>query len=209
MKRNVLLFGGSFDPIHNGHTAVARHAIGHIGADELVFIPAHRSPHKRLFPGARAAERLKMTELAAAGEKKMSVSDCEINREPPSYTIDTVRFFRGRYGHDVALYWLVGGDVLEDLPRWYRIRELLDECTICLMLRPGFESPQLDRFVDVFGQKQVEKLEQNIILNPLIDISSTEIRRKVAAGEDISYMVHPAVGAYIKEHGLYRKNHGG
>jgi nicotinate-nucleotide adenylyltransferase len=206
MKRKVLLFGGSFDPIHNGHTVVARHAIGHVGADELVFIPAHRSPHKRLFPGARAAERLRMTELAITGEKMMSVSDCEIKRDPPSYTIDTVRFFHGRYGKDVELYWLVGGDVLEDLPRWYRIRELLDECTICLMLRPGFDALRLDKFVDVFGQERVGKLERNIILNPLVDISSTEIRRRVAAGEDTSQMVHPSVEAYIREHGLYRRN---
>ena len=204
MKRKVVLFGGSFDPIHNGHTVVARHAIGHIGADELVFIPAHRSPHKRLFPGASAIERLRMIELAVAGEKMMSVSDCEIKRDPPSYTIDTVRLFRSRYGDNAELYWLVGGDVLEDLPRWYRIGELLDECAICLMLRPGFDSPELDRFVDVFGSKQVAKLKRNIILNPLIDISSTEIRRKVAAGEDISHMVHPLAALYIKEHGLYR-----
>jgi nicotinate-nucleotide adenylyltransferase len=205
MKKKVLLFGGSFDPIHNGHTVVARHAIGHIGASELVFIPAHRSPHKQLFPGASALERLRMAELAIAGEKMMCVSDCEIKRDPPSYTIDTVRLFHGRYGDDAELYWLVGADVLEDLPRWYRIGELLDECTICLMLRPGFDAAQLDRFVDVFGQKQVKKLERNIILNPLVDISSTAIRRRVAAGEDISQMVHPLVSLYIKEHGLYRE----
>jgi nicotinate-nucleotide adenylyltransferase len=205
MKRKVLLFGGSFDPIHNGHTVVARHAIGHVGADELVFIPAHRSPHKHLFPGASAAERFRMAELAIAGEKMMCVSDCELRRDPPSYTIDTVRLFHSRYGDDAELYWLVGGDVLEDLPRWYRIRELLNECTLCLMLRPGFDLLRLDKFMDVFGQEQVEKLERNIILNPLVDISSTEIRRRVAAGEDISQMVHPVVGIYIKEHGLYRR----
>jgi nicotinate-nucleotide adenylyltransferase len=203
MKKKVLLFGGSFDPIHNGHTIVACHAVEHVGADELVFIPAHRSPHKQLFPGASAFERLVMIELAIAGEKMMCVSDCEINRDPPSYTIDTAHFFRGLYGDDAELCWLVGGDVLEDLPRWYRIRELLDECTVCLMLRPGFDTLQLDRFSDVFGQEQVEKLKRNIILNPLIDISSTEIRRRVEAGEDISKMVHPAVAAYIKEHSLY------
>jgi nicotinate-nucleotide adenylyltransferase len=205
MKRKVLLFGGSFDPIHNGHIAVARYALEHVGADELVFIPAHRSPHKRLFPGARASERLRMIELAIAGEKMICVSDCEIRREPPSYTIDTVRLFRSRYGDDAEMYWLVGGDVLEDLPRWYRIHELLEECTICLMLRPGFETLRLDRFMDFFGQKQVEKLERNSILNPLVEVSSTEIRRRVAAGEDISHMVPSAVDAYIKEPHLYRK----
>ena len=203
-KKKVLLFGGSFDPIHNGHIAVARYAIEHIGADELVFIPAHRSPHKQLLPGAIASERLHMIELAIAGEQRMRVSDCEVKREPPSYTIDTVRYFRGQYGDDTEFYWLVGADMLNDLPRWYRIRELLDECTICLMLRPEFETPKLDRFMDIFGHEQVGKLEQNIILNPLVDISSTEIRRRVAAGEDISHMVHPVVAIYIKEHSLYR-----
>lgn len=203
MKKKILLFGGSFDPIHNGHTIVARHAIEHIGASELVFVPAHRSPHKRLFPDASASDRLKMIELAIADETKMRASDCDIRRDPPSYTIDTVRFFRNRYGTDAELYWLVGADVLADLPRWYRIGELLNECTLCLMLRPGFDTLRFDGFADVFGQEQVEKLKRNIILNPLIDISSTEVRRRVAAGEDIAQMVHPAVAAYIKEHRFY------
>jgi nicotinate-nucleotide adenylyltransferase len=205
MKKKILLFGGSFDPIHNGHTIVAHHAIEHVGASELVFVPAHRSPHKRFSPGASASERLMMIELAVAGKKMMCVSDCEINRDPPSYTIDTVRLFHDQYGDDADLYWLVGGDMLEDLPQWYRIRELLDECTVCLMLRPGFEVPQFDKFINVFGYEQVEKLKRNIILNPLVDISSTEIRRMVVAGEDISQMVHPAVATYIKAHGLYVK----
>ena len=135
----------------------------------------------------------------------MSVSDCEITRDPPSYTIDTVRYFRGRYGRQTELYWLVGADALEDLPRWYQIHQLLDECNICLMLRPGFDKLRLSRFGEIFGPGQVEKLERNLIGNPLIDISSTQIRQRIAAGEDVSDMVHPAVLAYIKEHKIYTR----
>jgi nicotinate-nucleotide adenylyltransferase len=203
MKRKIILFGGSFDPIHNGHLIVARCAIEHIGADELVLIPARCSPHKKVFPEAIAIDRLKMIELAIAGEKVMRVSDCEINREPPSYTIDTVHYFRKEYGNKAQLYWLVGVDMLKDLPRWYRIDELLDECNLCLMMRPGVKRLKLDEFVKDFGQERVRKLEQNTIPNPLIDVSSTEIRRRVGMGEDISQMVHLAVMAYIMEHHLY------
>jgi len=133
----------------------------------------------------------------------MCISDCEIKRRPPSYTIDTTRYFRNEYGSQTELYWLVGGDMLEDLPRWHRIRELLDECNICLMLRPGFDKLQLDGFTEIFGTERVKKLQQNIITNPLVDISSTKIRQKITAGEDVSQLLPPAVLAYIKEHGLY------
>jgi nicotinate-nucleotide adenylyltransferase len=203
MKGKIILLGGSFDPIHNGHIIIARHAIAHTGADKLVFIPAQRSPHKPQFPAAGAADRLKMVELAIADEKKMSASDCELKREPPSYTIDTVRHFQKEYGPEVNLYWLIGADMLKDLPRWYRIEELLDECSLSLMMRPGFDKIELMRFVAIFGQARVNKLERNIIDNPLIDISSTEIRRRIASGQDVSQMVHPAVLAYIKEKRLY------
>jgi nicotinate-nucleotide adenylyltransferase len=203
MNKKIILFGGSFDPIHKGHTAVARCGIAHIGADELVFVPAQRSPHKRLLPQASASDRLAMIKLAIADEKSMSVSDCELRREAPSYTIDTVRYFRSLYGPEAGLYWLVGADMLEDLPRWHRIDELLDECSLCLMMRPGFDKLRLKKFIKVFGSDRVSKLEENIIPNPMIDISSTEIRKKIAKGKDACQMVHPAVLAYIKEHGLY------
>ena len=208
MKKKILLFGGSFDPIHNGHMIVARHAIEHLDADELVFVPAHRSPHKQMFPGASASDRPKMIEYAIADEKKMRVSDCELKREPPSFTIDTIRYFHSLYGDDAELYWLVGADGLTDLSRWYRIIELLDECTICLMARPGFDLLRLNNCTEAFGQERIHKLKQNVIPNPLIDISSSEIRRKIAAGEDVSHMVPAAVDEYIKEKGLYRTNDG-
>jgi len=205
MKRKIILFGGSFDPIHNGHTIVARFAINYIGADGLVFVPAQRSPHKRVWPEANAADRLSMIELAIGDEKAMCVSDCELKRDPPSYTIDTVRYFRDQYGPEAELYWLVGADVLKDLPRWYRIKDLLDECNLCLMLRPGFDKFQLNEFINVFGQVRVNNLKQNIIPNPLIDISSTEIRQRILTGGDVPEMVHPAVLEYIRKHGLYAK----
>jgi nicotinate-nucleotide adenylyltransferase len=208
MKKKIVLFGGSFDPIHNGHTIVAHHAIEHIGAQGFIFIPAQRSPHKKISPQAIAADRLRMIELAIADNKSMCVSDCELKRQPPSFTIDTLRYFRDQYGQDAEFYWLVGADMLKDLPRWHLIEELLDECNLCLMLRPGFErfERKLGALVEDFGLQRVKKLEQNAIANPLVDISSTEIRQKLAAGEDVSQMMHPAVLSYIKEHGLYSRS---
>jgi nicotinate-nucleotide adenylyltransferase len=205
MKRKIILFGGSFDPIHNGHLAIARYALEQIKADELIFVPAQQSPHKRLAPEASASDRLKMIGIAIADEKAMAVTDCELNRTPPSYTIDTVRFFRARYEPATEFYWLIGADMLRDLPKWFKINELLDECYLCLMLRPGFDKIQFQEFIHVFGADRIRKLEQNVISNPLVDISSTEIRRRILAGEDISQMVHPGVLLYIKEHLLYSK----
>jgi nicotinate-nucleotide adenylyltransferase len=204
MNRKIILYGGSFDPIHNGHLAVARHALDHIGADELVFVPARRSPFKKQSPVASDDDRMEMIGLAISGLNGFAVSDCELKRPEPSYTIDTVRHFRHEYGEASSLYLLIGADAIKELPRWYKINDLLKECTICLMLRPGYEVPDVHRYDDVFGREMTEKLEKNALMNPLVDISSTDIRKRSAAGEDISGMVPEKVCQYIRAKGLYR-----
>ena len=199
----ILLFGGTFDPIHRGHTKVAMHAAEQIGTEKIVFVPARRSPHKKFFSVASGVERLEMITLAIVGMDKFEVSDCELKRAQPSYTLDTVREFQAQYRDKAKISWLVGADMVKDLPKWYKINDLIDECNLSVMLRAGFEYPDFDEFEGVFGRQRVEKLKQNVISTPLIDISSTEIRRKLACGADVGDLVEMKVLNYIKTKELY------
>jgi len=203
-NRRIALFGGTFDPIHLGHTEVASYAAQKIGAEKTIFIPAKLSPLKVLSPAASAADRFEMIRLAIAGKSDFEVSDYELSKEGNNYTIESVRHFKEDCGGDAEIYWLAGADTIDELVRWYRVVELIDECNLCAMYRAGCEKPDFTRFEKVWGAERVEKLQANIIKTPLIDISSSEIRNGIAGDADVSDMVCPAVGEYIKKHGLYK-----
>jgi len=199
-----VLFGGTFDPIHLGHTAVAAAAVEQIGGEKVVFVPAKCSPLKHTAPEADDQDRLQMTGLAIEQNDRFELSDYELRKARPSYTLETVRHFKGEYADETSIYWLIGADALDDLPHWYRVGELLDECNLAAMFRGGCEPPDFSRFEPLWGRERVENLERNIIRTPLVDISSTEIRRRLAGGGDVTGMVCPAVADYIYERGLYR-----
>ena len=201
VKRKIALFGGTFDPVHLGHTTVAADAAGHIGAEKIVFIPAKRSPLKGFFPKAGDSDRLKMIALAIADNENFEVSDCELRRSDPSYTLETVRRFQVDYGDETSIYWLIGADSIGELQLWFGITELIDECGIAAMYRAGCEPPDFTKFGDIWGSDRVDKLQRNIIKTSLVDISSTEIRSRLSAGGDVSDMLHPAVADYIYRHG--------
>ena len=204
VKRKIALFGGTFDPIHLGHTAVAADTAKMIGAEKIIFVPAKRSPLKGFFPKAGDSDRFKMISLAIADYKDFQVSDCELQRPEPSYTLETVRRFQADYGGDTSIYWLIGADSIDELQLWYGITDLIDECNLSTMFRAGCSPPDFAKFEDIWGLGRVEKLQRNIIQTSLIDISSTEIRSRLAAGGDVSDMLHSAVADYIHQHGLYQ-----
>lgn len=203
MKHKIILFGGTFDPIHSGHVKVAEFAFDYIGVDEIVFVVAKRSPHKNDFASVDGRCRLAMVELAVGGKENYRVSDWELNRGDPSYTIDTVLSFIEEYGSDTEFHWLVGADMVKDLPRWHEIGQLLDLCNVCVMYRGGFGEPDFSGFFDL-GANRVEKLKKNMICTPLIDVSSTEVRFKLARGEDLRGILCASVLEYIEKNGLYR-----
>ena len=203
-KRKIALFGGTFDPIHLGHTAVAAAAAEHIGAKKIIFIPTKRSPLKDSLPAASDDDRFAMVALAIAGNSKFQLSDRELKKTEPSYTLETVRQFQADYGGDTLIYWLVGADSVDELPRWYGIVELIDECNLCVMYRAGCERPDFAKFTVLWGPQRVEKLQQNVIKTPLIDMSSTEIRNRLAASRDVTDMLAPPVADYIRKYGLYQ-----
>ncbi|MHC4644424.1 MAG: nicotinate (nicotinamide) nucleotide adenylyltransferase [Planctomycetota bacterium] len=203
-KRRIALFGGTFDPIHAGHTTVATAAAAYIGVEKVVFVPAKCSPLKTSHPEASDEGRLAMIALAIAGHKQLEASDCELKKAKPSYTLETVRQFQSDYGSDTSIFWLMGADALDDLPLWYRAVDLIDECDLCVMFRAGFEPPDFAGFQAMWGPGRIDKLRRNVIRTPLVDVSSTEIRTRLAAGQDVENMLHPAVAEYIRKRGLYR-----
>ncbi len=203
-KRKIALFGGTFDPIHLGHTTVAAEAAEYIGAEKVIFIPAKCSPLKVFFPLGSDDDRLKMMALAIAENRKFQLSDYELKKPRSSYTLDTVRHFQAECGSDTLLYWLAGADSVNELSRWYKIVELTDECNLSVMYRAGCKPPDFAELETVLGASRIERLRRNVIHTSLIHISSTEIRSRLAAGGDVADMLHPAVADYISKHGLYR-----
>ncbi len=203
-QMKTALFGGTFDPIHKGHIGVARGAVEIIGADKLIFVPARRSALKGESPVASDADRLQMIRRAITGIDEFGVSDRELRRPAPSYTIETVRHFHRELGPDAELYWLLGADSVAELPRWYKIEELIDECFLTCMYRAGYKPPDFSGFVESLGPDRVRKLQDNAIQTPLIDVSGTQIRARLAKGRDVSDMLSPEVAAYIREKKLYR-----
>lgn len=206
-REKLALFGGTFDPIHLGHTEVVNAAAARIEATEVIFIPAKRSPLKGFTPHAPDEDRRAMVAIAIADNDAFTVSDYELQRSAPSYTLDTVRRFKDAHGAETSIHWLLGADSVEDLVYWYKIRELIDECTLTTMQRAGYPPPDFNRFEPMWGAERVAKLQKNVIETPLIDVSSTKVRERLAAGEDVEGMLHPDVIEYIRRHGLYRQPH--
>ena len=203
-KRKIALFGGTFDPIHLGHTIVANDAANCIDAEKVIFVPAKRSPLKGFMPKANDNARLEMITLAIKDEQKFEVSDYELKKPAPSYTLETVQKFLADYGSETSIYWLIGADSINDLSKWYKITDLIDICNIATMCRAGCEMPDFSRFEAVWGRKRIEKLQRNTVKTSLIDISSTVIRKRLSISLDVTKMLHPAVAKYIYEHDLYK-----
>ena len=201
-KAKIILFGGSFDPIHNGHLRVARVVLEKLCADQLILVPARRSPHKKELP-VSGCHRLEMIRRVIADSERFSVSDCELNRCDPSYTLDTIHFFRNQYAPEDDLFWLIGADQLREFDKWYKVSELLDICRICVMYRAGYPKPNFERFQGIFSPVHITRLERDVVETPLIDISSTEIRRKLANGIMPYDDIPEPVSRYIQENHLY------
>jgi len=200
----ILLFGGSFDPVHFGHLIVSADAAEQIDAGRVVLIPSAHPPHKRGQTLSPAAERLEMCRLAVADDPRFEVSDWEVHQPGPNYTLHTVRHFRQTLPADTPLFWLIGMDSLVELATWYCVGELLEACTLVTAGRPGFEQPDLTPLMDLLSPAQIRKLERHVLQTPLIDIGATDIRARVRAGRSIRHLVPEPVRQYILERGLYR-----
>jgi nicotinate-nucleotide adenylyltransferase len=187
------LFGGTFDPVHNAHLALARSALHDLKLDEVRWIPAGR-PWQKASHISPAECREAMVRLAIEGEPRFVIDRIELEREGASYTLDTVRALQAaRPGAEWVL--LIGQDQYAGLHTWVDWRELLSRVTLAVANRPG-PAPRPHAEVLAHPHRSVPL--------PMLDISSTEIRRRVAAGSDISTLVPAAVAGYIEHTGLYR-----
>lgn len=211
MADTIVLFGGTFDPVHHGHLIAARAVAEHRGFSRITFVPSARPPHKDAACAA-AADRLAMLHLATSDEAMFDVCDLELQRSGPSYTFDTLTALRARAGEDVELHLLVGADTLADLPNWHRAAEVVQLAGVVVAARPPWDRRMegiLAALRQRLGPGVVERIAEGIVATPLIDISSSDIRRRVAAGRSIRFLVPEAVRQYIEGHGLYAARGGG
>ena len=210
MPERIVCFGGSFDPVHNGHLIVARAVAEARGFERITLVPAANPPHK---PPTRAsaADRLAMLRLAIEGEGLFDICQIELDRTGPSYTLDTLTFLRRSRGQDAEIHWIIGSDMLAELHRWHRAEELLRAARMVVVARPPWRDQLDDLFVQLrlrLPPDQVLGLRESVVDTPLIDISSTEIRHRAAAGMSVRYLVPEPVADYISRKGLYSAGRG-
>ncbi len=194
------LLGGTFDPIHLGHLIVAEEARTRLSLDRLLFVPSRQPWRKAGREIAHEADRLAMVRLAVEGNPGFEVSLVDLEREGPSYSVDTVCDVRASLLPEAELYFILGYDALMDLPHWHAPDELARITRLVTVVRPGYEldwSP-LEQAIPE-AREAVTLLE-----TPEIGISSTEVRQRVAAGRSIRYWVPDLVAEYIQQQGLYR-----
>ncbi len=194
----TLLFGGSFNPIHNGHLIIARAVAEQLHVPRVILIPSRHPPHKQTAGLAPAEDRLAMCRLAVDDEPRFEVSDWELRQSGKNYTLLTVRHFREALGdHDLA--WLIGMDSLTDLPNWYEAGQLAAACTLVTAARPGFPRPDLSALADQVAAPDLARIEAHILETPRIDISASAIRARLRAGRSVRYLVPDAVRAYLED----------
>lgn len=186
--KSCAIFGGSFDPIHNGHLHLIDSLNKSRNFDRFVIVPAGDPYQKKCL--ASPADRLKMVELALAG-KSVEVSDCEIRRPGPSYAIDTVKEIESLF-HAERYLWIIGSDAFAGIRSWNRFEELIEMVEFLVVIRPG--SGEIEAIPGV----RFERLEIGAL-----DVSSTEIRSRVENREDVAHLLPISVAAYIEEKGLY------
>ncbi len=199
---NIGILGGTFDPIHLGHLAVAEEVSASLLLGKVIFVPAGWPQLKEGQCISPAADRLQMVRLAIEGKANCQLSAIEVERPGPSYSTDTVEEIKRQAGVNDELYFIIGCDNLADLPRWHHPQYLISLCRLVAVPRPSCLPPCLDAL-----EAAVPGLLERLIMldKPQIDISASAIRARVKKGLPIEHLVPEAVARYIKEAGLYRE----
>jgi nicotinate-nucleotide adenylyltransferase len=196
------LLGGTFNPIHLGHLILAQQAVETLDLSRLLFIPCARPPHKTGAPPVAGEHRRAMIEAAIEGSLLFECSDIELQRGGVSYAVDTVRAVAAQHP-GAELCFLIGADMLADLHTWKAVYELLALCRFVTFARPGFNAASLSAAARLLDPPWPERLRADMVSGRQVDISSTDIRYRVAEGLSIRYLVPREVELYIAEHGLY------
>lgn len=203
VRQRVGIFGGSFDPIHVGHLLLAEHCREYLGLSQVRFVPAQVSPLKTAMPPTAAKLRVEMTRLAISGNPAFVVDERETRRKGASYTVDTLVELSQEQPDD-ELVFLMGADSLNDFDRWRSPEQIVKLANIAVVARGGQAPPELailQRYLDEAGLDRDAK--DAIVPAPQIEISSSEIRRRVAEERSIRYQVHPSTSAFIQANRLY------
>ena len=200
MKIGVL--GGTFDPVHLGHLAIAEEARLSQGLSEVIMVPAGQpvmKPDEYVTP---AEHRLNMLRLAIEGKPGLRVSDIEILRSGPSYTVDTIAQMRNSSGANVDLYFIIGWDSLAQLPEWREPSRIIEMCRLIAVPRPGYRRPDMGKL-----ERKIPGISGKTILldKPLIDVSASAIRKILASGESVERFVPAPVAEYIRKYNLYHR----
>ena len=196
----VGVFGGTFDPIHLGHLAVARSIQSSLGLDNVIFVPAGQPWLKADTPVSRVKDRVQMLRLALARRRAFELSTIEADRPGPSYTVDTIETLQRQLGSDADLFFLLGSDALMDIARWKEPQRLIQLCQLVAFARPGFGLPTMEAL-----EAAVPGISLRVVFAevPQVNIRATDIRCRIAEGRSIQRLVPRAVERYILEHGLY------
>lgn len=206
------IFGGSFDPPHFGHIKSASALLEQFEFEQIHFVPCQQSPHKNS-THASAQDRLHMLTLICDHHEKFILDDCELKRKPPSYTIDTLIEFREKFGELQSLVLILGVDAYLKFCQWHRYEEILSYCHIFLMQRPGYSLPETgceNNYLETYMVTEIRLLENDpygkIFLSDMekINISSTEIRKVIADGDQPRYTMPGNIWNYIKRTKLYK-----
>jgi nicotinate-nucleotide adenylyltransferase len=200
--RRVGVLGGSFDPIHLAHLIMAESAREVLSLDTVLFVPVREQPLKQGRQVSPVEHRIAMVELAIEGNSHFALSRVDVDRPGPSYTVDTLRQLSQQFGEveKVAIWFIIGADSLVTLPRWRDPAGILAQARLAVVRRPGV-TPDLTHL-----ESLMPRLPAHIdwVDAPLIDISATDLRRRVAEGRSIRYRVPGAVVEYIAQEGLYK-----
>lgn len=195
--RRLGLLGGTFDPPHYGHLLAGQEVAWQLRLDRVLLLPARQNPLKRDDPSSSAEDRCEMVRLAVADNPVLKLSRLDLDRPPPSYTVDLLSLL---HKPDTELFFIVGADILPELPRWRAPDGILRLARLAVVNRPGTPLPDLEVLERLLPGVSTRV---DIIRIPGVDIAARDLRRRVQAGEPIRYLTPPAVERYIRERGLY------
>ncbi|ADL42598.1 nicotinate (nicotinamide) nucleotide adenylyltransferase [Caldicellulosiruptor obsidiansis OB47] len=194
----VALFGGTFNPIHIGHLIMAQYVLNFSQVQKVVFVPNGHPPHK-IEDVADASDRFEMVKISIEDNPYFDISDFEIKKSGPSWTIDTLKYFSSIYER---VCFIIGSDNLSEIVNWYKAEEILRRYSLIVLPRER-DLCAIKKEIEKLSSKYAQEI--TLIQMPIVDISSTEIRKLIRQNKSIRYMVHPKVEEYIKRKGLYRR----
>lgn len=202
-KKSIGIFGGTFDPPHLGHVGLAEQILNKCKLERIIFVPAYAPPHKPEKPISPFEDRVKMLNLAIKDYPDFEVSTIESELDKPSYTFHTLEHFSKQFS-DYNICLIIGSDSLLQLHTWFKTKEIIQKWQIISYPRQGYEV-DFSKLLEIWNEKIASKLYNSILDLKFFDMSSSEIRKKIANNEDCRFLLSPAVLQYALEKKLYSK----